>query len=188
MPLIICPQCQISVNKSPSAIGRAARDACPIYCGRICAGIGRRKGKTKEQLTEQKRQYDIGYRAKNRALLKVKKAAYFQKTYDPEKAAIYRQLRMPKHVEYCRSPQYRQWKHDYDQVYLAKRNFGEFWESALLARDIRNECLSRMTDYEIRLEKGTLGKSQQRKRDYERTISKEPQSSPLGNLEQHQRR
>jgi hypothetical protein len=188
MPEFICPQCRCMTQKPLSAIGKANRLGVPIYCGRECAGIARQKGKTDEQKRQEKKAYDAEYRAKNFERLKAEKAEWNRKTYDPIKAAQYRKRIMPRHVEYCRRPEYRQWKRDYDQVYCAKKDFGEFWESALLAKNIRSECLSRMTDYEIRLEKGTLNKSNQRRRDYERTISKEPQVGTLGNIERHQRR
>lgn len=151
-----------------SDVNRAIKAGLNIYCDRKCAGFGRRDNKTTNQRKEEKRLYDIEYRNKNKDMLKVKKAAYFKATYDPEKAAIERKKRMPKHIEYCRQPEYRAKKKQYDSQYLAKKNYGEFWESALLIMDIDNEVSARMTDVEIRQVKGTLNNKLQRRRQYER--------------------
>ena len=187
---IRCAHCGKSSDKPTGAVNRARAQGRRLYCNRTCAGHSKRRGKTDAEKKMEKRQYDMEYRAKNRAMLKAKKAAYFQQTYDPEKAAVERKKRMPRHVEYCRRPEYRDWKRDYDRQYRAKKFYGPFWESFLLAMDIRSEALSRQSDYEIRLEKGTLCKTQRRKRDYEtaRTHREEPQVGPLGNLERGQRR
>ena len=161
---IICPVCQKSALKESGAVNRAKGCGSPIYCGRACAGVGRRKGLSKAERVEAKRLYDIGYRANNQAMLKEKKAARFQATYDPEKARIERKKNMARHVEYCRRPEYRQWKADYDKRYLAEKEFGEFAESALLLRKIESEIESRATRYEIYSMNGTLNKALTRRR------------------------
>lgn len=97
-------------------------------------------------------------------MLKAKKAAYFQRTYDPEKARVERKKRSKAHAEYCRRPEYRAWKQQYGRRYRAKKFYGEFWECFLLAQDIREECLERSSDYEIRKAKHTLNKALERKR------------------------
>ncbi len=107
---MLCAYCHAQLFKLTGEINRAAKIGALLYCNRLCAGRGRRKGKSKEQCVAEKRLYDIAYRAKNRAMLKVKKAAYFQRTYDPAKAAVERKKRMPRHVEYCRQPRYKAWK------------------------------------------------------------------------------
>ena len=81
-----------------------------------------------------KAEYDRKYRARNRKRLKAEKAAYFQRTYDPAKAAVERKKRMSKHVEYCRQPEYKAWKKKYDKKRRLAR-FGDFKEAyAVLAR------------------------------------------------------
>lgn len=180
---ITCPQCGTVALKRASEVNRARRNGNNLYCGKKCAGLGRRTNKSFEQKKAEKRLYDMEYRRKNRALLKAKKAAYFQRTYDPAKAAIERKKRMPKHVEYCRRPEYRAWKREYDRQYRAKKYFGEFWECFLLTQDIRTTVLSIQSDYEIRLNKDGLGKAQKRKRHYEKLNSRNPEIGPLGNPE-----
>ena len=96
-----------------------------------CSGLGRRKNKTDGQKKQEKRLYDMEYRAKNREMLKRKKRAYFQRTYDPAKAAIERKQGMPQHLEYCRRPAYKEWKRDYDRR-LRAREYGPFADAHML--------------------------------------------------------
>lgn len=166
--LIVCAHCGNTVDKETGAVNRAISSNLPLYCNRTCAGLRRRKTKTPEQMKEEKRLYDIEYRNKNKSMLKAKKKTYFQATYNPEKAAIERKKRMPKHLEYCRQPEYRAKKKVYDRQYRAKAMYGEFWESFLLVEDIDKEVSARMTDVEIRQVKGTLNNKLQRRRQYER--------------------
>ena len=119
---------------------------------------------------EEKRLYDIEYRKRNKDILRAKKAAWFQRTYDPVEAAKKRKARMPYHVEYCRQPEYKRWKRAYDMAYRARRQFGEFWESAIILQDLENEILSRVSRYEIGLMNETINKTQKRRREYERLI------------------
>jgi hypothetical protein len=86
----------------------------------------------------QKAAYDRQYRKKNRLRLKAEKAAYFQRTYDPFKAAIERKKKMPKHVEYCRRPQYRAYKHDYD-INRRASLYGPFVEAYKLLKELMRE-------------------------------------------------
>lgn len=188
MKAFICAHCGKESSRHNSDVNRAVRKNAPLFCGKVCFGLSRRQQKTKADRVEEKRLYDIQYREKNRKLLKAKKAAYFQRTYDPAQAALERKLRMPRHVEYCRRPAYRAWKRDYDRQYRAVKEYGEFADCFLLVMDIRAECLSQMSDYEIRLSKGTLNKATQRKRDYARSIRKEPEIGPLGHIESRQGR
>ena len=97
--IVFCAWCNARLDKPTGAVNRARKSGLYLYCDRICGGLGRRKNKSKAQKVEEKRVYDIEYRAKNSALLKAKKAAYFQRTYDPVTAAEHRKARMPKHVE-----------------------------------------------------------------------------------------
>lgn len=139
------------------------------YCDRECAGIGRRKGKSQTQKKQDKAEYDRQYRTKNRKRLKAIKAEWFQRTYDPEKARIYRKKIMPRHVEYCRQPRYKKWKSKYDLKYRNQRKFGAFADCAVLLAKLEKTVAARMTDYEIRKSQGTINKMQNRKRAYENT-------------------
>lgn len=186
--LIVCAHCGQDANKRTGEVNRAKAAGLNLYCSRFCSGMARRKAKSAEQRKEEKRLYDIEYREKNAADLKVSKAEYYQRAHDPVKEAIERKKRMPAHVEYCRRPEYRQKKKAYDRRHRAENHYGEFSECAILVMEIRDECLSLMSDYDIRLEKGTLNKSQQRKREDARSVSTEFEASALGNLDLGQRR
>ncbi len=140
-----------------------ARNGPRAFCNRTCAAVGRRKGKTDHQRKAEKAEYDREYRERNAARLKQIKAEYFQRTYDPEKARVERNRNMPRHVEYCRRPYYRVKKRVYDRKRRAQA-FGNFAECFPLLQAIESEVAKRMTDYEIRLQQGTLNKNQTRKR------------------------
>lgn len=170
MSLITCHHCGRKSEKSAGAVKRASKAGLNLYCDRTCAGLARRKSKTKTQKVEEKRLYDIEYRRKNRARLKAEKRAYFKRTYDPVKAAIERKANMARHVEYCRRPEYRVKKKAYDSHHRAKRMFGPFAESFLLLQEIETEIASRMSKYDIYLANGTLNKRLERKREYARLI------------------
>jgi hypothetical protein len=161
---LICPICKVDFEKENAAINRANKSGANIYCGKVCAGVGRGSAKTKEEKTKDKAEYDRQYREKNREKRKAQKAEYYQRTRDPEKERVYRKANMQRHIEYCRRPEYKEKKKAYDRTYNAKLNYGEFWESALLIQDIDNECKSRESNYRIKLENGLLCKSQKRKR------------------------
>lgn len=172
MPVVQCPTCREYVEKPTGAVNRSNRLGAPIYCSRKCAGTARRKNKTKAQLVEDKRLYDEEYRASNRGVLKRKKAEYFQRTYDPAKAAVKRKKRAAAHAEYCRRPEYRAWKSGYDKKYRAIRDYGAFADVYLLLRDLDEEILSRLTRYEISIEKGNYNKCLQRRREYEKLVGR----------------
>ena len=163
--LIKCAYCGTDVEKENGAINRARKQDKPIYCGRMCFGLDHKGFKTGEQKRKEKREYDKQYRKENIVLLKAKKAEYFKQTYDPEKARIDRKKRAGYHAEYCRQPEYRKWKKEYDREYRAKKLFGEYWECYLLTLDIREECLEQASDYDIRKANETINKAQQRKRN-----------------------
>lgn len=166
---VICAWCGKTALKESGAINRSRAQGMFLYCGRECSGLGRRKGKTKAEKVSEKAAYDREYRSFNRLLLKQKKAAYFQATYDPAIAAVKRRDRMPYHVAYCRRPQYRAKKRIYD-LNRRGQEFGEFVESYMLLSDIENEIADRASRYDIYSANGTLNKALQRKRNYE-TIS-----------------
>lgn len=166
---IICPECSRRAWKQVGAINRASKIKAPLYCGRACAGIGRRKNKSVAQKKAEKAAYDEAYRVKNFDRLKAQKAAHFKRTYDPEKNKLRVKLRMPQHIEYCRRPEYREQKRRYDRAHKAQKHYGPWWQAAMVLLDLQAEVASRMTRYEIYQQNGLLNKSTSRRRDYERT-------------------
>jgi hypothetical protein len=181
MPLIACKQCGSMVEKFIGAINRAGKINAPLFCGLACAGLHRRKDFTHEQLVERKRIYDLQYREKNLPLLKQKKRAYHQRTYDPVTEAVKRAANMPRHVEYCRQPEYKKWKANYDSKRRAVLMYGDYWDPFLTLMQVEKEVLDRMSKYEIYLSNGTINKRLQRKRAYERTHGNKSENFSLGN-------
>ena len=164
-----CAQCHAMTWHEAGHVNRSRKIGAPLYCGKECAGLARRNGLSDTEKKARKAEYDREYRAENRKRLKAKKAAYYQRTRDPEREREIRKQRMHLHVAYCRRPEYRAKKHAYDRVYNAKRAFGEFWESGVLLSELEAEVLSRASRYDIDLTNGKLNKTTKRRRDYERT-------------------
>lgn len=168
----ICTYCGNEFEACSSAYNRAVKHGLNVYCSREHSGLGRRKNKSKEQKKADKAEYDRQYRAKNIEMLKKKKHEYFTKTYDPAKAAIERKKRMPKHVEYCRRPEYRAYKKQYDKKYRANKIFGEYADAFLVLLDIEEQIDKR--ELRQKSEHGyIINKSQIRKRSWkssQRTI------------------
>jgi hypothetical protein len=169
---ITCEFCKKKVMISASHVNRAHRNGMNLYCSRECSGLGIRKHKTKAQLVYEKAAYDAEYRAKNRAMLKVKKSAYFQATYDPESARIERKKFAKRHAEYCRQPEYKKWKAEYDRR-LRASEYGPFAEAYTVALELQRTVSERMSRYEICSQNGTLKKRQKRRRQSSEAIGRD---------------
>jgi hypothetical protein len=161
-----CAYCGKVADKFAGHVNRARERGLNLYCNRRCSGLGRRTGKTKAQRVEEKRLYDIEYRAKNLEIIKAKKKAWFQRTYDRKAAAEYRKQRMHLHVEYCRRPEYKAWKREYDRKHRAKE-FGDFAEAYMLTLDLNREIKERTSRHEVKYQNGATNKAQRRKRQAE---------------------
>lgn len=170
-----CARCGKNTDRPAGHVNRSRALGMKLYCGRKCAGLGRRgPPKSKAQKKAEKAAYDVIYRARNRERILAKKREYFQRTYDPEKARIERKKRIPKHVEYCRRPEYKRYKQTYDKNFRAKRDFGPFAEAAMLVIDLNRTIKERATDYEIRSQNGTLNKVLRRRREAQATERSRP--------------
>jgi len=170
-----CPYCKKELTVGIGYINRANKLGVPIYCNRVCAGLGRRHNKTVEQKKAEKAEYDREFRRKNAEKLKVQKAASHKLRYDPIKQREYNQKRMPKHVEYCRQPEYKKKKIEYDQQHTAKKNYGEFAECAILIEKIGKVLVERADKSELRTIQGTNNKSKRRKKQWLRLLQNLPQ-------------
>lgn len=164
-----CSRCGAEADRPTGHINRQRSIGAPLYCGRKCFGLTRRKHRSKSELIERKKAYDAEYRNKNLAKITARKAAYFQATYDPAKAAVDRKKTMARHVEYCRSPEYKAWKRDYDKK-LRASVYGEYADAFLLLQDLDRELDSRADWYERANQKGTINKTIKRKRAYESSL------------------
>lgn len=172
MDSLTCAHCNKPHGKCTGAINHAIKTGSPLYCNRTCAGLGRRKHKTQEQKIEEKRLYDIAYRERNLQKIKDRKVAYFRATYDPVKAAIQRQKTMPRHVAYCRRPEYKQYKSEFDRDKRASE-YADFAETYRLLLDLEKEIRSRATQYERLVARGYFTKQaiKQRRERWERKNS-----------------
>lgn len=165
MMTMICQQCAAQFEARAGNANRAAKTGAPLYCGRACAGLSRRlpMPKSAEQKKVEKAAYDREYRQRNPEVRKAERAAYYQRTRDPEKERELRKTRAPQHVEYCRRPEYRAYKHEYDM----KRNEAEYQEWAeawRLLLDLEKEIRSRATAYERRVANGYYLRNAQKRR------------------------
>lgn len=118
--------------------------------------------------------YDKEYRKQNFERIRARNAAYFQRTYDPVKAARERKKRMSNHVKYCRQPWYRAYKRDYDRRRRASE-FGAFAEAykvlLLLDREIRRQMPDRFERYAQsgRQQWNPINQERRRRKLYERS-------------------
>ena len=71
--------------------------------------MARRIFKSKAVRVAEKAAYDAEYRARTVEARRARQAAYYQNVTkkNPERERAIRKARMPKHVEYCRRPEYR---------------------------------------------------------------------------------
>jgi hypothetical protein len=161
-----CAHCGRTADKPAGAVNRSRSAGLRLFCDRRCSGIGRRKPpKSKAQKVEEKRLYDMEYRHLNREMLRAKKRARHLATYDPEKERVKRKARMPRHVEYCRRPEYKRWKSQYDRQYRA-REYGAFAEAFVLLLDVNREIRTRRASkYDKYEQNQTQNKALARRRD-----------------------
>lgn len=159
-----CAHCGKLSDRPAGHVNRSRAQGLKLYCGRRCSGLGRRKPKKpKAQRKLEKRLYDQERRIIKRDEIKAKKRAYNLANYDPEKERVKRKARMPRHVEYCRRPEYKRWKREYDRRYRAS-DYGPFAEAYLLTVDLNREIKGRMTTHEIKWQNETSNKAQFRRR------------------------
>lgn len=175
---IRCNHCGKSVEKQTGHVNRAKKLGNGLYCDQVCSSASRRHGKTLSQLKEEKRLYDIEYRKKNGEFRKQQMIKYNSSPAGRAMQKRNREKFKQSHAEYCRTPEYRKWKKEYDKKHVAKQKYGEFWESAIILNDIQSEVDNRAAKLELQL----INKLQKRKREYEKAKRNEFKTSPLGNL------
>lgn len=117
----------------------------PVYCNKNCAGLGRRTDETPEEKKEIKMWYDLFIRASMEEdeywLDYLQRALYFHMDYAAN-AGKYKKRRQDKqeaHNEYCRQPEYKEYKKVYDEQYIAKKNYGSWWEVAIALKKLDKE-------------------------------------------------
>lgn len=119
-----------------------------------------------------KSDYDARRRIEKGAELRAQKRDYYQRTRNPEKERERRQAGMARHVEYCRRPEYKAAKADYDSARRAQE-YGPYADAYLLLLDLEREIRSRATSYERRKARGYYTRdAQQRRRQLWLTTSR----------------
>ncbi len=160
---VVCHHCGIAFQREAGQLNRALARGGNLFCGLACAGQRRRVERDEADRKAAKAAYDREYRAKNLDRIKAEKAARHKAIYDPAAAAEERKKRMPAHVEYCRRPEYRAKKRDYDRQ-LRASEYGPFAETYLLLLDLEKEIRARATKYERYVANGYYTRSAQQRR------------------------
>lgn len=178
-----CGYCGKVIWLEAGHLNRARKLGMAVYCDRKCAGLGRRSDtRTPEQKLADKAEYDRRYRERTREKKKAQARAYHLRTYDPVKAAAERKAKMPRHIEYCRRPEYRAWKREYDRKHRAQKDYGSLWETHLILLDLEGEIDDRADRYEIYQENGRLQRgAQKRKRLAAKAHSAKSEIGAVGN-------
>lgn len=160
-----CAHCGATFDRDASAVNRAKREGRPLYCSKPCHAQSRKKPVSAEDKKAAKALYDENYRKLHAERLKANKAAYYQRTRDPEKERVLRKARAQQHIEYCRRPEYKAYKAGYDKVHRAKA-YGEFGDAYRLLLDLEKEIRLQASAYEVRKANGYYKRSAvQRRRD-----------------------
>lgn len=172
-----CPQCNGVFQAEIGLINRALSQNAPLYCSRTCSGLARRKPDklTGDAFKIAKAEYDRQRRAKLGEELREKKRNAYYAAIERDEALVrqkqkaYRKKIMPRHVEYCRQPEYKAKKRQYDRQ-LRAQAYGPFADAYLLLQDIQGEISTCATRQEIYEQNGTINKTQKRKREYEKAV------------------
>lgn len=158
---------------------RVVKHGLNIYCSRKHFGMARRMYLPTVIKKQEKAEYDKEYRVKNEKKLKKRQKAYFKKDYaaNPEKYRQQRKRRQKEHNEYCRRPEYKKWKQEYDKQYRAKKIYGQLWESAIAL----NELAKIVDNRQAKQQQKSINKTQNRKRYANKnTKRKELESCTMG--------
>jgi len=140
-----CDYCGKECSKYAGHVNRARKLNAGLYCDRKCAGLGRRTNETDEEKRAIKMWYDlfinVSMTEDEKIFDEFSRAVYFQieNRINPQRYKEQRARRMPKHVEYCRQPKYKEYKKGYDEQYRAKKDYGNWWEAAIALKYLDKE-------------------------------------------------
>lgn len=157
--------CSKPFDISTGHYNRAMKVSGVVYCCREHARIARRKTTDEKKATKALYDKTISVTPER----KQKQKEYYKKAYlaNPEKYKQIRKNQYSKHLEYLRTPEYKEWKQKYDRKHLAKKHFGVFWEAALLLNDLE-EFLITNSPEGMKFSMGITNKNQKRKRLWQR--------------------
>lgn len=162
-----CPQCGAAFEAKNSRANRARKIGASLYCGRTCAGLARRlpASKTPEQKKAEKTAYDRQRREGRAEQIKAEKRAYYEANRERLLAQMteYRKVRMPLHAEYCKRPEYKTYKRQYDYK-RREAKYAEWADAWRLLLDLEKEIRSQATVYERRVANGYYTRNAQTRR------------------------
>jgi hypothetical protein len=174
-----CPQCDREFFARASHVNRAIKMLAPLYCGKACASAARRIEVDAETKKALKAEYDSKRRDALADELKAQKRAHYEANRDRILARMveYRKKRMPQHVEYCRRPEYKAYKVEYDKA-RNESEYGEWADAWRLLQDLEQEIRSQASAYERRVANGYYLRTAQKRRRELWQLKKNCNSTP----------
>lgn len=163
--IIKCSHCGKDAEKHTGHVNRVLQMGNKLYCDKTCAGLGRRVERTIEEKKRIKSEYDKQRTDRHELWFLLWRAFEFRVDYEenPEKYKKERQRKYKKHLEYLQTDKYKEWKRKYDIKYLAKKEYGIYWESAILLKELEEHLLKIRPDG-IKFQMGIVNKKQKRQR------------------------
>ena len=172
-----CEQCGREASQPTGAVNRARRKGMRLFCGRACAGKGKAALRVRPlpgtpEFRTHKSAYDLARRTVKGDDIRAQKRAAYHARIATDEAVVraeqkaQRELNHERHAAYCRTPEYRAWKSEYDRRYRP-REFGEFAEAHMALVELQGEIDERITREEVYAANGIVNKKQTRRREYE---------------------
>lgn len=161
-----CALCGTAFDRRTGAVNRARSIGAPLYCGRLCAGLGRRVAKPPDDVRRAaKAEYDRQRREVLGERIRAEKRAYYQANRERILADMTakRPAKMPYHVAYCATPEYKAKKAAYDKRKRFEA-FGPFADAAMILDELEKEISARASRYEIYIANGRFTRSAQQRR------------------------
>lgn len=162
---ITCARCGAVAQRQAGHVNRSVRLGRPLYCTQECAGLARRK--SEEEKKARLAEYDRAYRQANRD--RRRQLANDWNRRNPEKGKQARAARVPYHVEYCRRPEYKEYKRQAD-IRIRMAPYGEFGEAYRILLELEKHIRTLYASgYERRKARGYYenGRQDRRKRKNE---------------------
>lgn len=156
-----CSHCKAKIEKLAWMVKKSKAEGNPLYCDRKCAGKAKRT--SKEEKVRLKAEYDKRYREANEEYIKERNQKYNETPAGRAMQKRNREKMKESHLAYCRTPKYKKWKHEYDQLHVAKKKYGELWESHLAIKKIQKEIDAR----EVRQINNLHNKTQKRRTQWQ---------------------
>ena len=106
---------------------------------------------TTQSKKEEKRLYDKEYRRKNKGRIKREKQAYYQTDAGRVVSKRNRDKFKGSHLAYCQTEKYKALKKQRDEIFRAKKKYGEYWECMIIVKKIEKIICELVPDKTDRL-------------------------------------